>query len=94
MASEALLIRRAHDKFWFDLYLRPRKTVAAITIAGRGLRSAPILSTQVVNHDEETSVVVVPTVMPTSISPPVTRTAIVVRWSIVARPVIVVVWIR
>jgi hypothetical protein len=49
----------------------------------------------VVNHDADTSVVViVPTAMPTSIPPQVTWAAIVaIRSSIVARTVIVV-WIR
>ena len=66
--------------------------------AGSGPRP-PLKRQRLVNHDDDTSVVVIfptamPTSIPTSISTPVTRIAIVaIRSSIVARTVIVV-WIR
>src|SRR3979490_780414 len=58
---------------------------------GRGLRSAPhpLKRQRLVNHDDDTSVVVIfPTAIPTSIPTPVTRIAIVaIRSSVVARRV-------
>ena len=63
--------------------------------AGSGPRP-PLKRQRLVNHDDDTSVVVIfPTAMPTSIPTPVTRIAMVaIRSSVVARPVIVIVWIR